>query len=136
MKLFDKKIIYSELNSRQKETYNFQKISGILADFGYTTIKLSDDWKGADFIAMHFNANDYIKIQLKGRLTFDQKYIGKNIFICFNDQINWYIYPHDLLLQEFIDEIYATSSWNKKGNYSFPYLTLKNKNRLDQYLLS
>ena len=43
------KIDYSKLNARQQENYNFQKVSGVLADYGYTCIKLSDDWNGADF---------------------------------------------------------------------------------------
>jgi len=43
------KIDYRKLNSRQKENYNFQKVSGILADYGFATIRLSDDWNGADF---------------------------------------------------------------------------------------
>jgi hypothetical protein len=38
-----KRISYHDLNGRQQETYNFQKLSGVLADFGYLTIRLSDD---------------------------------------------------------------------------------------------
>lgn len=44
------RIEYERLNARQKESYNFQKILAVLADFGYVTIRLSDDWKGADFL--------------------------------------------------------------------------------------
>ena len=40
-----KKIDYCELNPKQKEIYNFQKLAGILADYGFNCIKLSDDWK-------------------------------------------------------------------------------------------
>jgi hypothetical protein len=60
-------IDYQRLNSRQKEAYNFQKISAVLADFGYCTIRLSDDWGGADFIAQHIDGS-VLKVQLKGRL--------------------------------------------------------------------
>jgi hypothetical protein len=38
------RISYTNLNSRQQETFNFQKVSAILADYGYATIKLNDDW--------------------------------------------------------------------------------------------
>ncbi len=37
-------IQYADLNSRQKENYNFQKLSAVLADYGYVTMRLSDDW--------------------------------------------------------------------------------------------
>ena len=33
------KIPYGELNSQQQEAYNFQKVSSVLADFGYFTIR-------------------------------------------------------------------------------------------------
>jgi hypothetical protein len=47
------RILYSNLNSRQKEAFNFQKVSAVLADYGFITIRLSSDWGGADFIAQH-----------------------------------------------------------------------------------
>ena len=46
-----KKIHYKDLNSRQKENYNFQKVAGELADYGFNCLRLTDDWQGADFIA-------------------------------------------------------------------------------------
>lgn len=48
-----KKIEYRKLNARQKENFNFQKVSAILADYGFVTPRLPDDWQGADFIAQH-----------------------------------------------------------------------------------
>ncbi|SVD57416.1 uncharacterized protein METZ01_LOCUS410270, partial [marine metagenome] len=53
MKKFEK-INYRKLNARQKENYNYQKISSILAEYGFSTIRLSDDWQSADFIAQHY----------------------------------------------------------------------------------
>jgi hypothetical protein len=64
---------------------------------------------GAEFIAIHFDGNRYLKVQLKGRLTFDKKYIGKDLFICFYDK-DWIIYPHDELLSLFEPEITIGSS--------------------------
>ena len=46
-----------KLNGRQKEIYNFQKSAALLADYGFNCIKLTDDWKGADFLAHHFDGN-------------------------------------------------------------------------------
>ncbi len=131
---FSSKVDYKNLNSRQKEIYNFQKISSVLADYGFTTIKLSDDWMGADFIAINFDGNDFIKVQLKGRLTFDKKYISKDIHICFFHKY-WYIYPHDELLKLYINEIENSTSWKVNGLYHYPYLTEKNLIRLNNYKL-
>jgi hypothetical protein len=129
---FETKIEYNKLNGKQKEIYNFQRVSAHLADYGYTIIKLDDDWMGADFIALHFDSNRYLKVQLKGRLTFDKKYKGKDLFICFYDK-DWFIYPHDELLRLFEAEIANSSSWEEKGSYSYPYLTNKNLERLQKY---
>jgi hypothetical protein len=89
------KVNYRALTSRQQETYNFQKVSAVLADYGYRTIRLSEDWESADFIAFHNDGTTFIKTQLKGRLTLDTKYWGKEIYICFPAAHDWYLYPHD-----------------------------------------
>lgn len=60
-----KKIKYSDLNARQKEIYNFQKVAAILADYGFNCIKLADDWQGADFLAYHKDGKETLRIQLK-----------------------------------------------------------------------
>ncbi len=62
------------LNARQKENHNFQKISGLLADYGFATIRISDDWKGADFLAQHVDGKTLLRVQLKGRLGIYKKY--------------------------------------------------------------
>ena len=117
-------IKYSDLNSRQQETYNFHKVAGILADYGYTSIRLSDDWEGADFIAQHIDGETYLKVQLKGRLTFDKKYEGKDLWICFIHKNSIILYPHDEVLGKFTQagRIIATEAWKKSGQYHFPYL--------------
>jgi hypothetical protein len=76
---------YAKLNAWQQESYNFQKVSGVLADYGFTTIRLSDDWQGADFIAQHIDGQQFLKVQLKGRCTLAKKYRGKDLYICFHD---------------------------------------------------
>jgi hypothetical protein len=55
------KIAYTELNSRQKENYNFQKVAAHLADYGFNSLRLSDDWQGADFIACHIDGNMFLR---------------------------------------------------------------------------
>jgi hypothetical protein len=120
-----KRIRYQDLNARQKENYNYQKISAILADFGFVTLRLSDDWQGADFIAQHIDGETFLRVQLKGRLTFQKKYKGKDLFITFNENGEWYLYPHDELLAEVLDitSVGESASWKERGGYSFPRLS-------------
>lgn len=125
-----KAIDYQDLNSRQQENYNFAKGSAILADYGYALNRLSDDWEGADFIAIHIDGS-FLKVQLKGRLTVDTKYKGKDIWICFRDEADgpWYLYPHDAFLRWALAELNIgnTEGWTHrkdfervKGRYSWP----------------
>ena len=67
-----KPVPYADLNSRQKENHNFQKVAARLADYGYNCLRLTDDWQGADFMACHVDGETILKVQLKGRLTIDK----------------------------------------------------------------
>jgi hypothetical protein len=133
------KIDYESLNSRQKESYNFQKASAVLADYGFTTILLSDDWNGADFIALRKDVDnkrlqdEALFIQLKGRLTFDKKYMGKNLWVCFRNKEQFYLYPHDELLPEILKIIGRSKSWTVEGGYSFPSLGVAILKLLEPY---
>jgi len=120
-------IEYDHLNARQKENYNFQKISAVLASYGFATLRLTDDWQGADFIAQHIDGDTFLKVQLKGRLTFSKKYIGKSLCIAFPYKENWYLFEHDELLGKVIaaTEISDTESWSVKGGYSWGTLSKK-----------
>lgn len=131
-----KKINYKDLTARQQEAFNFQKVSAVLADYGFITIKLSDDWQGADFIAQHNDGQTFLKVQLKGRLTFDKKYEGKDIFICFCHDDNWYLAPHDEFSQEInsINNYQKTLSW-ERGTYSFPKLNAEILSLVEKYRL-
>jgi hypothetical protein len=117
-----KKIGYEDLNSRQRENYNFQKVSGILADYGYVTMRLSDDWNGADFIAQHVDRKGVLRVQLKGRLAVYKKYQGIDLYICFPHKGRWYLCPHDAILNYLLETttLGRTRSWSQRGGYSFP----------------
>ena len=112
-----KKIKYTELNSKQKENYNFHKVASALADYGFNSLRLNDDWQGADFIAI--NGDNMMKIQLKGRFTVDKKYINKEIYIAFieNDVIK--LYKHDDAVAALSHNIINSSSWSEFGGYSW-----------------
>src|SRR5919107_1622613 len=114
-------IRYSNLNPRQRENYNYQKLSSLLADYGFVTMRLSDDWNGADMIAQHIDGDTFLKIQLKGRLTFCKKYEGREIFVAFRRGKDWYLYPHDEMLAR-VDatiKLRNTSTWRRGKEYSF-----------------
>lgn len=105
------KIAYSDLNVKAKEIYNYQKVSAVFADYGFTTMWLNNDWEGADFIAVHLDGFTSIKVQLKARLYFDAKYMNKDIYICFREDGHTYLYPHDELLN--LIPIYKQAIENK-----------------------
>ncbi len=129
------KIEYEKLNARQKENYNFQKISSKLAGYGFNCMWLNDDWQGADFIACHIDGNTFIKIQLKGRLTIDKKYNGKDIYVAFNQNDKWYIYPHDKLQSKLSDKVSGTKSWDDIGCYNYPNIPKSLTEYMEQYAI-
>jgi len=114
---------YDELDSRQKENYNFQKVSGVLADYGFSTIRLSADWQGADFLAQHEDGVTVLRVQLKGRAVFRKAYMKKDLWICFPKRAGIYLFPHDLILEALLKTnriMHGTFSWDATGRYSFP----------------
>jgi len=130
-------IEYSRLSSRQQENFNFQKVSAVLADFGYSIIRLTDDWHGADFIAQHCDGITFLKVQLKGRLYFSKKYQNKQLWMCFRYKNEIYLFPHDEALDIILREtkIGDSKSWKEKGSYSFPGLSKKMLSLMQSYVL-
>ena len=118
-----KHVTYADLNSRQKENHNFQKVAARLADYGYNCLRLTDDWQGADFMACHVDGETILKVQLKGRLTIDKKYLGKSIHIAFFYGQDCYIYDHDAFVVHLEQNglIGADSvTWHQAGGRSWP----------------
>ena len=114
------RIRYSELNAKQKEMFNFQKVAGKLADYGFNCIKLADDWQGADFLAYHKDGSSTLKVQLKSRLFIAKKYIGKELCMAFPLRGYWHLIEHEKL----VDIVGKTTpwleslSWRENGAYS------------------
>lgn len=115
-----RKIKYSKLNSRQKEVFNFQKVAGYLADYGFNCIKLSDDWQGADFLAYHKDGSNTLKVQLKSRVFIAKKYMKKSLYMAFPIRGDWYLIEHDELVALIKKHTtWLTSvSWQERGGYS------------------
>lgn len=126
------KINYNDLNLKAKEMYNFQKVSAVLADYGFTCMWLNNDWEGADFIAVHYDGFTTLKVQLKARMWFDKKYLNKDIYMCFREDDETYLYPHDELLAKI--PIYKTAVENK-GFRHLNNIPVKYKDILDEYKL-
>jgi hypothetical protein len=111
------KIVYKDLNARQQEAYNFQKVAAALADYGFNCIKLQDDWLGADFLALHKDKELTLKVQLKGRPGVARKYEAKGLHLAFPQRGSWYLIEHDTFLElvrEHLDWL-STDSWLGEG---------------------
>jgi hypothetical protein len=132
-----RRIVYEKLNSRQKENFNVQKVAAHLADYGFNCLRLSDDWRGADFIACHIDGSTFLKVQLKGRLNVDMKYSDKDIYIAFRDVDAWYLYPHDEVRDLFLAEglMAGSKSWDEGSGYSWPYLSVQIKALIQKYAI-
>jgi hypothetical protein len=130
------RIRYEDLNSREQENYNFQKASAVLADFGFATLRLSADWKGADFLAHHISGKT-LKVQLKGRFDFQKKYLDKDLWICFPHKGDWYFYPHDEVVKIALSKLTFgnTDSWKKRGGWNSKHLSKAMKKILAPYQL-
>jgi hypothetical protein len=128
------KVRYEDLNAKAKEMYNFQKAAAKLADYGFTCMWLTNDWQGADFIAVHADGGTDLKVQLKGRLSFANKYRGKNIHICFIDDDGMYLYPHDEILDQ-VESRIADRTWLAKGTWSTSRLSNDFRQLLEPYRL-
>ena len=124
---------YGQLTGKQQESRNFHKVAAALADYGYDSIRLCDDWEGADFFALHIDGKTVLRVQLKGRFGFDKKYRGKNLWIAFRDNKTGkiFIYQHDKLLSRFIAHFEKNSSdWRNKGKHHFPGVSPENEELL------
>ncbi len=142
-----------DLKGKQKEVFNFQKISAILADYGFECQWLMSDYNGADFLAHHLLKSTVLKVQMKSTLTIAKRYIGKVLWIAWpspttNEMMqkkqafsrqDWFLAKHDELIaviEEVKPSTFETVSWRKKGYYDFPAPSKKLMARLAEYQLT
>jgi hypothetical protein len=110
------------LKPRQQENYNFQKVAGRLADYGFNCLKLNDDWQGADFLAVNIDKKrTVLRVQLKGRPVIDKDYEGKDLHVAFLVGDECYVYPHDEFLKAVLKRgaLSETKSWAEGGKYTW-----------------
>lgn len=82
--------------SKEIETYNFHKAAAVLAEYGFDCIRLSNDWKGADFLAHHNSTGKTLQVQLKTCLVIDKRY-ADDLYMCFpldGTDSTWYLVKH------------------------------------------
>lgn len=92
----DLKTKEGKLSAKEIELRNSWWLSAKLIEFGLQVAQANDDWGGIDLIA--FNQTDTYRIQVKGRLDVERKYLGKGLLMAFplrkNDR-RWVLIPHD-----------------------------------------
>ncbi len=128
------RVRYEELDARQKEAFNFQKVSAVLADYGFVTLRLSSDWQGADFIAQHRDG-EFLQGAVEGPPVVLQEVHGRDLYVCFPNEGDWFIYPHDELLARVLreTEMGESDSWQQKGGYTYPGLSKTMRELLEPY---
>ncbi|HEY4328600.1 MAG TPA: hypothetical protein VGN88_02600 [Phycisphaerae bacterium] len=132
-----KRIPYDSMNSRQQEIFNFQKISGLLSDFGFSASWVKDDWNHTDFLAVPFDGSEVFRVQLKGRPYFFA-HSSKNLWVCYiaRKTKNVYFYDHDRLLALAKTRgITKTEEWQTRHSYSYPNTPQWLTKALKPYLL-
>ena len=116
------RVSYASLNNEGKRVYNFQKVSAVLADYGFNCIKLTGDSNGADFLACHMPSGDQIPVRLKTRLTVEKKYENKGLWIAFPVNEDWYLLKHDQL-RDIVGKrtpALENDAWRQNGRLSWP----------------
>lgn len=113
------RVAYSDLNAKQKEIFNFQKVAALLADYGFNCIKLADDWQGTDFLAYHYHGEQTLKVQLKAGLEIHKKYQGRDLHMAFRVNALWYLIEHDALVKLCAKHTtyLTTKEWREKHWY-------------------
>jgi hypothetical protein len=136
---------YALLNARQREVYNFHAIAALLARYGFATYPIRDDWNGGDMIARHMTESNrpIMTIQIKGRVTFDRKYIGKQLWIGFPLGADAIVYPHDEVLTEYTrvraarnQALENSKAWSEDGTVHWAKPTEELMTLLERYRLS
>lgn len=79
---------------------------------------------GVDFILYREEDALTLKVQLKGRWVIDRKYVGRDIWVAFPNAGEWYLVPHDTMVEQAEAAGFTkTSSWIDGGAYSCPSLS-------------
>ncbi|PKG80707.1 hypothetical protein CXF85_21555 [Colwellia sp. 75C3] len=103
-------VSYSDMNSKQKENYNFAQINARLVGFGFECSWLNNDYLGADFIAV--GSQGVLQVQLKSRVTCEQKYSKELIITWIESDGTIYFVPHGILWDLMASRYDFTKGWS------------------------
>lgn len=117
------------------EVKNRNALTDLLLDLGYNVyLPVLDE--GIDLIAHHEASRDTRLIQLKSRWTIAEKYRNRNIWIAFPDGRDWFLLPHDEMIEwPEVAGYTATESWTR-GGYSTAHLSRALRQRCRSFQLT
>lgn len=110
----------SRYRSQVREVINRNTVVSLALEQGYNVFLPVYDG-GVDFILHRESDGELRKVQLKGRWTIDKKYEERAIWIAFPIAGEWYMAPHDEMVESAVaDGATQTDSWKIHGIYSRP----------------
>ena len=110
------------LSARSIEKMNCLKLTTLALGEGYVAYLPVVD-EGIDLILYREKPLELRKVQLKARWTIAKKYLCRDIWIAFPEDENWYMAPHDEMLEiaKKLRFAIGTSCWDKPtGDYHKP----------------
>ena len=86
-----------------------------LAEHGYRCV----NQRGTEILASNHELDRPIRIQIKTRIGIYRKFLGNDTYMCFPIGGDWYLIPHDVLMEIVRDRTnwLNTESWNIQGVY-------------------
>lgn len=76
---------------------------------------------GIDFLLYRESDGTIRKVQLKGRWSIDRKYLGRDLWVAFPIEHEWYLAPHDTMTgMQAATGFLETRSWKEVGLYVVP----------------
>lgn len=116
----------SRYRSQVREVINRNIVVSLALEQGFNAFVPVYDG-GVDFILYRESDNTVRKVQLKGRWMIDRRYVGRDIWMAFPIDAQWYLMPHDemVALAEADGKTTKTVSWIEGGAYSRPRPSVK-----------
>jgi hypothetical protein len=113
----------NRFSSQTREVINRNIVVSLALEQGFNAFLPVYDG-GVDFILYRESDGMVRKVQLKSRWAIDKKYVGRDIWIAFPIDGDWYLVPHDeMLATAEADGATNTPSWTERGAYSRPRIS-------------
>ena len=110
----------SRYRSQMRGAINRNTVASLALERGYD-VYLPVHAGGVDLVLLHRDSGKLIKVQLKGRWTIERKYLGREIWIAFPIDGDWYLMEHDRMVELGDRQGYTRNpSWTEKGIWNIP----------------